>query len=87
MISSTTGRSRHQRQIELLGGQLLAQRAKHPSDEQVHLLTKQFNFLTQTGVLFAQLLVSLRSCFLLSPFTAFAMGSKIRALSISKKVS
>ena len=48
---------RQQKEIELVGVQLLARTAKHPPDEQVHLLTKQFNFLTQTGVLFSQLLV------------------------------
>ena len=47
----------HQKEIELVGVQLLARAAEHPPDEQVHLLAKQFNFLTQTGVLFAQLLI------------------------------
>ena len=77
---------RQQKEIELVGVQLLARTAKHPSDEQVHLLTKQFNFLTQTGVLFAQLLVFFKSCFLLSPFTAF-LGKQDACLSISNKGS
>ena len=47
----------HQKEIKLIGVQLLARTAKHAPDEQVHLLTKQFDFLTQTGVLFSQFLV------------------------------
>ena len=46
-----------QKEIELVGRQLLARAAKHPPDEQVHFLAQQGNFLTQAGVLFAQLLV------------------------------
>ena len=47
----------HQKEVELIGVQFLARTAKHTPNEQVHLLVKQFNFLTQTGVLFSQLLV------------------------------
>jgi hypothetical protein len=46
-----------QKEIELVGVQLLARAAKQPPNEQVHLLTKQVNFLTKPSVLFAQLLV------------------------------
>ena len=42
----------HQKEIELVGVQLLARAAKHPPDEQVHLLMQQLHFLTQTSVLF-----------------------------------
>ena len=47
----------HQKKIELAGVQLFARTAKHPADEQVHLLAKQFDFLMQTGVLFSQLMI------------------------------
>ena len=47
----------HQKEIELIGVHLFARAAKHTPNEQVHLLAKQFNFLTQAGVLFAQLLI------------------------------
>ena len=45
------------KQIKLVGVQLLARAAEHAPDEQVHLLTKQLDFLTKTSVLFAQLLI------------------------------
>ena len=47
----------HQKEIKLVGVQLLARAAEHAPDEQVHLLAKQFDFLTKTSVLFAQLLI------------------------------
>ncbi len=69
---------RQQKEIELVGLQLLARTAKHPSDEQVHLLTKQFNFLTQAGVLFAQLLVLFKKLLFAQSLHCLAKGSKIR---------
>ena len=70
---------RQQKQIELVGGQLLARKAKHPSDEQVHLLTKQLNFLTQAGVLFAQLLVLFKKLLFAQSLHCLAKGNKIHA--------
>ena len=43
----------HQKEIELAGVQLFARTAEHPPDEQVHLLTKQFDVLMQARVLFS----------------------------------
>ena len=45
----------------------------------VHLLTKQLNFLTQAGVLFAQLLVFFKKLLFAQSLHCLAKGSKIHA--------
>ena len=47
----------HQKEIKLVGLQLLTRAAEHAPNEQVHLLTEQFDFLTKTSILFSQLLI------------------------------